>query len=405
MNINPEKILLDFVFHNAGEIIITDSEHNILYRNNAMDFGSDKFRKWAFLYAEEEIPETGFSHEISDKETGRYYRVNVFPAEYEGERIYIHHFEDVGEYAEMIRDVSGYSKSWKNISSFQDAVLKNISGKYTDCLPISVKYFETDTAVLLIARKNYTEKYVMSKKTGGTACEKIAGTPDFMQDISSVGSCSSVSFDGMELICCCAGRTVSGIGYALLISEEKKGMRIQYNTLRLFIENSLLREQLIYEYEHDKLTGLYNKGKYIEMSRKFFPNCKTIAYYNMDLNFLKRTNDRYGHDHGDRLIIRAADSLRVLETENICGFRTGGDEFILVSWDITEQEAEALFEKWKNTLEEQNKSYEYECVIACGFCYASGEFDFDSVVEISEKRMYENKVAIKTARGEDPNSR
>lgn len=40
------------------------------------------------------------------------------------------------------------------------------------------------------------------------------------------------------------------------------------SVISLYIENGVMREKLVYASEHDGLTGLYNKAKYLEMAEK-----------------------------------------------------------------------------------------------------------------------------------------
>ena len=155
----------------------------------------------------------------------------------------------------------------------------------------------------------------------------------------------------------------------------------------------------------------------------FFPSCKSIAIYNMDLNYLKRTNDNLGHEAGDALLVKAARSLQGVERENLFGFRMGGDEYMLVGWDLTEEEAKGIKEEWEEVLEQIKREWEdvlqkindkpaeddpfpdLECVVACGLAYGSGDYDLKELLKLADERMYKNKVAIKLSRGEDPNSR
>lgn len=47
------------------------------------------------------------------------------------------------------------------------------------------------------------------------------------------------------------------------------------------VSNAVIEAQ--YEAEHDKLTGLYNKGKYMMLKETHFGNPKSIALFNFDI--------------------------------------------------------------------------------------------------------------------------
>ena len=90
----------------------------------------------------------------------------------------------------------------------------------------------------------------------------------------------------------------------------------------------------------------------------------------------------------------------------------GGDEYMLIGWDLSEEEANGIKEEWEEVLEQINAMPaeddpfpDLECVVACGLAYGSGDYDLKELLKLADERMYKNKVAIKLSRGEDPNSR
>lgn len=150
------------------------------------------------------------------------------------------------------------------------------------------------------------------------------------------------------------------------------------------------------EKEHDGLTGLYNKGKFMEMKQSLFMNQDTIAVFNMDVNNLKAMNDLHGHEAGDRLIRKAAESLKRIEARNIMPFRVGGDEFIVIAIHVSREEAERIRQKWREGLAELNKAQDgIPCTIACGFVFAEKGYDLEKTLALADRRMYEDKKAGK----------
>lgn len=150
------------------------------------------------------------------------------------------------------------------------------------------------------------------------------------------------------------------------------------------------------EKEHDGLTGLYNKGKFMELKRTLFQSLDRIAVFNMDVNNLKHMNDTYGHEAGDGLILKAAESLRRIQARNVMPFRVGGDEFILVAIHVSREEAEQLRRKWEDGLAELNRKPDgINCVIACGMACGEKGYDLEAVLAEADQRMYEDKKAKK----------
>ena len=147
--------------------------------------------------------------------------------------------------------------------------------------------------------------------------------------------------------------------------------------------------------EHDKMTGLYNKGMYMKRIKNFYPARKTVTVFNMDVNNLKTINDTMGHGAGDRLLIKAAESIKSIISDKVEGYRLGGDEFMVLAHDLTEDESLKLKSVWEAALADLNeKDDEFMCVIACGMAYGSGR-ELEELLRLADMRMYEDKKAKK----------
>ena len=53
-------------------------------------------------------------------------------------------------------------------------------------------------------------------------------------------------------------------------------------------------------------------------------------------------NDLFGHEAGDKLIIKSADSIRKMINNKVHGFRMGGDEFLMVAENVTRKETDTI---------------------------------------------------------------
>lgn len=170
--------------------------------------------------------------------------------------------------------------------------------------------------------------------------------------------------------------------------------------MELFRDMSDYSRRLQREKELDGLTGLYNKGKFMTMKASLFRSQNSLAVFNMDVNNLKYMNDNFGHEAGDALIRKAAESLRRIEARNVLTFRVGGDEFVAVGLHLSREEALRLKETWEAGLRELNRANDgIECVIACGFAYGEKGYDLEQLLAEADRRMYEDKKAKKDARG------
>ena len=160
------------------------------------------------------------------------------------------------------------------------------------------------------------------------------------------------------------------------------------------------REQIRYVSEHDQLTGLYNKGKYLSFVENEVNKYDSLALFNMDVNNLKKINDTMGHEFGDRLIIKAADSIKAVTNSKVMGFRMGGDEFLMIACNVSEAQVEMIKASWEEELKRLNSVDDgIECIIAIGVVYAEKPVDFDAMAKEADAKMYENKKAVKAAMG------
>lgn len=157
------------------------------------------------------------------------------------------------------------------------------------------------------------------------------------------------------------------------------------------------RNEIKYRSEHDQLTGLYNKGKYLEMLKSTFENLDSIGIFNMDVNNLKKINDSMGHEYGDKLIIKAANSIKAVTNSKILGFRMGGDEYVIVACNVTEKEVYNIKDNWEAELKRLNDANDgIECIIAVGVVYAEKPYNYAKLYQRADELMYEDKKIKKS---------
>ncbi len=81
------------------------------------------------------------------------------------------------------------------------------------------------------------------------------------------------------------------------------------------------------EMSTDPMTGLYNKSASERLLTKMCKDSSGVLLM-IDLDSFKLVNDIYGHDMGDKILIRFAELIRQAVGEGNMGGRLGGDEFI-----------------------------------------------------------------------------
>lgn len=149
---------------------------------------------------------------------------------------------------------------------------------------------------------------------------------------------------------------------------------------------------------HDKLTGCFNRV-HLEKTAKEYEEFDTCAVIFFDLNYLKRTNDKHGHEVGDKLLIEAANELRSLLSYGDL-YRIGGDEFVIIVPDIAEDEVTKILDDWFNNQPVLNANYDddFECKFSYGLCIKNDKTSFREAIKKADKNMYELKKAMKVTR-------
>lgn len=167
------------------------------------------------------------------------------------------------------------------------------------------------------------------------------------------------------------------------------------------VENQIMLNRVS---QRDALTGLYNQNffkEYLNMDKPDLP----VGIIFFDVNGLKGLNDNYGHEYGDLLLKRCARSITdICSTDSEYGFRIGGDEFLMVIENATEELLLQKVDDWKQAIKqinEENKRYHYGifCSMATGYTFGNMK-DLYELIRTADTLMYKNKAEIKATRKE-----
>ncbi|MDD3368452.1 MAG: GGDEF domain-containing protein [Lachnospiraceae bacterium] len=149
----------------------------------------------------------------------------------------------------------------------------------------------------------------------------------------------------------------------------------------------------------DLHTGLPNKSRCEEiLTKKTFLTVPTACIM-YDMNGLKKINDTFGHVAGDAVIKNFANIIRKNIPEQQFVGRYGGDEFVAVITDTTDQDVLQIIAKIKLAVEEFN-SYGGKIsgtgialCFACGYAISTdySECTMQTILDKADHNMYLNK--------------
>ena len=137
----------------------------------------------------------------------------------------------------------------------------------------------------------------------------------------------------------------------------------------------------------DSLTGLFNRQVFYTDLKKY--NNSITGVISIDMNYLKRMNDTYGHQAGDTALKTIARCfLKNLDSRSWC-YRVGGDEFVIFCIKQSEEEMKKLLQALRDSVAETEYS--------CAFGLSMGN-DPNEMLKESDRIMYEEKARMKAVR-------
>ncbi|MBI5557415.1 MAG: diguanylate cyclase [Deltaproteobacteria bacterium] len=147
----------------------------------------------------------------------------------------------------------------------------------------------------------------------------------------------------------------------------------EFNLLSQTMYNMAKRlEELVY---NDPLTGLYNRqllnirlSEELARSRR---HGQPLAMLLVDIDHFKRVNDTYGHLVGDEMLVKVTSLIAKHIREVDCLARFGGEEFIILAPDMTENNArQQLAERIRSAVAKER------------FISSAGEQDIDLTISV-----------------------
>lgn len=152
---------------------------------------------------------------------------------------------------------------------------------------------------------------------------------------------------------------------------DEQGNKIGYNSVRHDITAKKQLEELTRNLEQkvrerteeleelsitDALTNLYNRRHFEKVLDKEFQRCKrqkaNFIFCVFDVDMFKQYNDTYGHVKGDEVLILLAKVIQdFTQRANDFAFRIGGEEFCLMSSNMSEEEATEFIQTLRDRIE------------------------------------------------------
>ena len=172
-------------------------------------------------------------------------------------------------------------------------------------------------------------------------------------------------------------------------ANEFKYLARTYNRMYAIYKRSL--EHLNFKASHDELTGAYNRAGYeLLMSGIDLPTTYMLI---LDVDNFKSINDTYGHEAGNKVLVKLVDlAKQVFRADDyIC--RVGGDEFVIVMGRIQESQRQLIIPKILEINDQLAKPEEGmpACSISVGLAHGSMAENVTDLFEKADKALYVSK--------------
>lgn len=142
----------------------------------------------------------------------------------------------------------------------------------------------------------------------------------------------------------------------ILFTRDKCFMEAELAVLEMLIgilffplRNALLYREALESSMRDALTGIGNRmamensfSREIKLSRR---HKQPLALLLIDVDHFKKINDTVGHRNGDRTLQQIVNSLQQTLRETDQVFRYGGEEFVALLHNTTQEEAKLIAER------------------------------------------------------------
>ncbi|MCR5700652.1 MAG: diguanylate cyclase [Lachnospiraceae bacterium] len=157
----------------------------------------------------------------------------------------------------------------------------------------------------------------------------------------------------------------------------------------------------------DALTGVRNKTSYdIEIMRlknELADGHTKFGIVMIDLNYLKRINDSYGHENGNIAIIKLCNIICAIFQHSPV-FRVGGDEFVVILKNTDYDKVRSLVTTFNTTIDEVsmdmsiNPWERVSAAIGYAIYDVNHDLNVEDVFKRADKAMYARKKEMKSIR-------
>jgi diguanylate cyclase (GGDEF)-like protein/PAS domain S-box-containing protein len=193
--------------------------------------------------------------------------------------------------------------------------------------------------------------------------------------------------------------------YTILLKKNGKIIGTR-NYIMDITERKRVEDHLSYQSMTDELTGLLNRRGFKSLAQHQIELAKKIKkgfyLFYCDLNDMKKINDRFGHNTGDKALRDIANILRSSFRKTDIIARVGGDEFIILAPEAMPESLNVMLNRLNANIDKYNlSSNSFKISLSIGYVYFNPDDarTLEQIMEAADKMMYQEKIRFKNKGG------
>ena len=210
---------------------------------------------------------------------------------------------------------------------------------------------------------------------------------------------ASITLDGSRVYCITRGGKVRYVR-----AESTQDGDRHVGLLEDVTRTTLERIRVEHERDYDVLTGLYNRRAFYNRAGHIFTSAEDSHYAAlivMDTDDLKVTNDRFGHDWGDKYLRQTAQCIQENTPSNALCARISGDELYVLLHGYTDKkklrtDIERLMKAIRQTTLQLPNGETMSISVSGGIAvYPDDSLNLTEMIKYADFAMYQAKNSSK----------
>ncbi|WP_214878697.1 diguanylate cyclase [Exiguobacterium sp. ERU653] len=163
--------------------------------------------------------------------------------------------------------------------------------------------------------------------------------------------------------------------------------------------------------ERDHLTGLFNRRVWDRYTATLGEEDRTYNVLALDIDHFKQVNDTYGHGNGDLVLQQFADILKVETRAHDTVARIGGEEFVILIYDLTPKKVEKVANRIRERIATEvfylNNFPPIQITTSVGVAHGTA-LSIKRMVDLADSALYQaknegrNQVVVSTYETSEP---